>query len=94
MISRIRPYFDDAYINAVNNFDEGIPKEYYSNRISDKLKEYYPEAKKFEFFDMGRNSLWIALNLLNLCEGDEILIPCFTCRRYLTRLFIKNCILF
>jgi dTDP-4-amino-4,6-dideoxygalactose transaminase len=90
MLSRVRPYFDSTYINAINSFDIEKTRAEYVSELSKKLGMYYPSAKKFEFFDLGRNSLSIALELLNLHEGDEILIPCFTCPEILGPIIYKN----
>jgi dTDP-4-amino-4,6-dideoxygalactose transaminase len=90
MLPRIRPYFDNAYIETVNRFNVEIKRDRYKSELSKNLSKYYPNAKKIEFFDQGRNSLWIALDLLNLKRGDEILIPCFTCPGVLDPIIYKG----
>jgi len=90
MFPRIRPYFDKTYIKAATNFNDEIERDIYLKELVKKLNNYYPVAKKLEFFDQGRNSLWIALDLLNLKEGDEILVPCFTCPGVLDPIICKK----
>jgi dTDP-4-amino-4,6-dideoxygalactose transaminase len=90
MLPRIRPYFDNTYIETVNRFNVEIKRDGYKSELSKKLSIYYPNAKKIEFFDQGRNSLWIVLDLLNLKSGDEIFIPCFTCPGVLDPIIYKG----
>lgn len=90
MIPRIRPYFDHTYIDAVRDFQPGIKREEHLEVISKKLKSYYPNTEKFEFFNFGRSSLCISFDLLDCRAGDEIIMPCFTCPSVLQTIIYKK----
>jgi dTDP-4-amino-4,6-dideoxygalactose transaminase len=77
MIPRMRPFFNENYIEVAKNWDPNRSRDEYSSEISKKLKIYYPNARKFEFINLGRSSLRIALDILNIAMGDEIILPCF-----------------
>ena len=79
MISRIRPYFNEKYFNAISNFDPEITRDEYCLELTKQLHKYYPKAHTFEFFNYGRNALGAGLDLLDIHENDEIILPCFTC---------------
>jgi len=79
MIPRIRPYFTDNYFNAFSSFDPDISRSEYSRELSKALQNYYPKAKKFGFFNYGRTSLGVGLDVLNIRKNDEIIVPDFTC---------------
>lgn len=83
MISRVRPFFHTSYIDSVCKFDFNTSREEQQREVSKKLKNYYPSAEAFEFFHYGRSSLSAGLTILGLKEGDEILVPCFTCETVL-----------
>ena len=77
MLARIRPYFNSSYIQAIDQLDPETPREEYSREISKKLMKYYPNAKGIEFIDLGRHSLKLALNILNIKENDEVILSSF-----------------
>ncbi len=79
MIPRFRPYFDQNYYNILSDFDPDIPRRDYCRELTKKLSNYYPQAKKFGFFNYGRNSLGVGLDLLEIHKNDELILPCFTC---------------
>lgn len=79
MIPRIRPYFIDKYFNIVSDFDPDIPRSDYCIELARQLQYYYPNAQKFGFFNYGRTSFGVGLDILNIHKNDEIIIPCFTC---------------
>jgi perosamine synthetase len=79
MISRVRPYFNENYFNAISHFNPDIPRREYCIELTRQLHNYYPKAQKFEFFNYGRNALGAGLDLLDIHENDEIILPCFTC---------------
>jgi len=79
MLSRVRPFLNKSYIDAVNKFDLSSNRVKQQQEISKKLENYYPDAKAFEFFNYGRSSLSTGFTILGFRENDEILVPCFTC---------------
>jgi len=86
MIPRIRPFFHKNYFTEINRFDSSIVRDVYKKNALNKIRKHYPEARFVDFFNYGRNSLTLALKILNLKKNDELLIPCFTCSTILESL--------
>ena len=83
MIPRIRPYFEDSFIEFMRKFNHDVPREEYIVRISEKFRSFFPSTKKILFLSEGRKALLAALSILEVKKGDEIILPCFTCNSVL-----------
>lgn len=55
-----------------------LPKEDYINKFNDLLREYFGKETVILTGD-ARNSIYIALKIMNLKKEDEILIPGYIC---------------
>ncbi|MCK4269781.1 MAG: DegT/DnrJ/EryC1/StrS family aminotransferase [Methanogenium sp.] len=91
MIPRIRPHFNRTFIDAVMSYDPDHLRSYYTKKIIKKISVFYPSAE-FEFIDLGRNALGVALDILNINKGDEIILPCFTCSSVLEPIIVRGII--
>jgi dTDP-4-amino-4,6-dideoxygalactose transaminase len=79
VIPRIRPVFSPEYLSAFRTYDPRKSRQQIAQRLSNLLRSAYPSAKGFEFFDEGRKSLAIALEVIGAHPGDEVILSAFTC---------------
>jgi dTDP-4-amino-4,6-dideoxygalactose transaminase len=87
----LQPYWDDEDFFAVRTWLKSGAIDDARAKLTDTIKSRFPQSAKIVLTDTGKSALYVALKMLGIGPGDEVVIPSFCCASVLASAVRAGC---
>src|ERR1039458_4697289 len=87
----LQPYWDAEDFSAVSAWLKSGTIEDVRGNLVDGLKSRFPQSVEIVLTDSGKSALYVALKMLGLESGDEVIVPSYCCASIIASVLRAEC---
>jgi dTDP-4-amino-4,6-dideoxygalactose transaminase len=87
----LQPYWDEDDLAAAAKWIKGGALEDVRDKLVHELKMRFPQSESILLTDTGKSALCLALGMLGLGSGDEVIVPSFCCLSVILSIVRAQC---